>query len=40
MLHVMRLAPAGWEAERLQASELLLSCYEEAAAARRCGFLL
>jgi hypothetical protein len=31
MPHVMRLAPAGWKAERLQASESIQSCYEEAA---------
>ncbi len=31
MLHVMRLASAGWKAERLQASESMQSCYEEAA---------
>jgi len=31
MAHVMRLAPAGWKAERLQASESIQSCYEEAA---------
>jgi len=29
--HVMRLAPAGWKAERLQASESIRSCYEEKA---------
>jgi len=28
---VMRLAPAGWKAERLQASESIQSCYDEAA---------
>ncbi len=31
MLHVMRLASAGWKAERLQVSESMQSCYEEAA---------
>ncbi len=31
MPHVMRLAPAGWKAERLKASESIQSCYEEAA---------
>jgi len=31
MPHVIRLAPAGWKAERLQASESIRSCYEEAA---------
>ena len=31
MPHVMRLAPSGWKAERLQASESIQSCYEEAA---------
>jgi len=31
MLHVMRLAPAGWKAERLQASESIQSCYDEIA---------
>ena len=31
MPHVMRLAPAGWKAERLQASESIRSCYEEKA---------
>ena len=29
MPHVMRLAPAGWKAERLKASELIESYYEE-----------
>jgi hypothetical protein len=29
--HVVRLAPAGWKAERLQASGSVQSCYEEAA---------
>jgi hypothetical protein len=29
MPHVMRLAPAGWKAERLQDSDPLQSCYEE-----------
>jgi len=29
--HVMRLAPAGWKAERLKASESIQSCYEETA---------
>ena len=27
----MRLAPAGWKAERLKASESIQSCYEETA---------
>jgi len=31
MPHVMRLAPAGWKAERLQASDPVQSYYEEAA---------
>jgi hypothetical protein len=31
MPHVMRLAPAGWKAERLKASEPIYSCYEETA---------
>jgi hypothetical protein len=29
MLHVMRLAPAGWKAERLKASESVETYYEE-----------
>jgi len=31
MPHVMRLAPTGWKAECLQASESIQSCYDEAA---------
>ena len=31
MPHVMRLAPAGWKAERLQASDPIQSYYEESA---------
>jgi len=31
MPHVIRLAPAGWKAERLKASESIHSCYEETA---------
>ncbi len=31
MPHVVRLPPAGWKAERLQASESMQSCYDESA---------